>query len=117
MSIAAGELNRMIAIEQRGAVLDEANQSIDAWTAVPGLGALWARPLTANGMSSVRAAQEGIPVSPGRYSWRIRYRPVGITTDMRVNHKGMFFDIRDIRHDIEHHDWTDLVCELGGNDG
>lgn len=118
MSIPAGELNRLIAIEGRGTGVDDANQSVDtAWATVPGLGALWSRPLTTNGMAAVRAAEDGVPISPGRYSWRIRYRPVGITTAMRVNYKGTFFDIRDIRHDYERKQHTDLVCETGGNDG
>ena len=114
MSRAAGDRNRRIAIERHSTVMDEANQEIDGWEHVM---YRWARPLTATGMAAVRAQEDGIGLSPGRYSWRINYTPVGIDEGMRVNYKGMFFDIRDIRHDLANREHTDLVCEFGGNNG
>jgi len=117
MSIGAGELNRLIAIEGRTGATDEANQEIDDWSVVPGLGALWARPMTPNGMSTIGGGATGVPAAMSRYSWRIRYRPVGIDVGMRVNYKGQLFDIVDIKHDLDRRDWTDLVCTTGANNG
>lgn len=114
MSTGAGEYNRKIIIAERTATKDALNQPIDLWLPkyTP-----WAKILSATGMAAVRASQEGLPTVPTKYSFRIRYKPVGITTAMRVEYKGLFYDIRDIRHDHDRKDHTDLVCELGGNSG
>jgi SPP1 family predicted phage head-tail adaptor len=109
----AGSRNRKIQIQRKAEGFDAANQEVTGW--VPFLDR-WARPLTATGMAAVRAADTGVPMTPGRYSWRINYTP-SITEGMRVNYKGMTFDIRDIRHDLANREYTDLVCESGGNDG
>ena len=114
MSNNIGERNRLIVIEKRTAGKDAANQPIDVWEPVM---QRWGKPLTASGMSAVRSAQEGIPAAPSRYSWRINFTPTGIDVGMRVNYKGTFFDIRDIRHDFNTKDHTDLVCEQGGTNG
>lgn len=114
MSRAAGDRNRRIAIEVKSAGLDAANQEIETWSHVM---YRWARPLTATGMAAVRSIQDGVPMVPGRYSWRINYTPTGLHEGMRVNYKGMLFDIRDIRHDLANREYTDLVCEFGGNNG
>lgn len=114
MTLAAGDLNRRFAIEVPGATKDAANQPIKTWT--PFI-SVWGKILGANGMSAVRAAQEGVGIAPGRYSIRIRYRPTGLDVGMRAVYQGVFFDIKDIRHDFAGHDYTDLVCETGANDG
>ena len=109
-----GNRTRRILIERRTGAADAANQPIDAWEPVMGR---WGRPLTATGMSAVRAAEQGVQASPGRYSWEIAFTPEGIDVGMRVNYKGVIFDIRDIRHDYANRDYTHLVCEQGGNNG
>lgn len=114
MSMAAGELNRRIAILKRGVAVDGTNQQIGVLE--PYL-TLWARILGATGMAAVRAAQEGIALAPGRYSFRIRYRPTGVDAGMAVKYQEMVFDIVDVRHDLANHDYTDLVCETGANNG
>lgn len=114
MSNNVGERTRRIEIERRLMTVDAANQPIDAWELVM---RRWGRPLTSTGMSAVRAAEQGVPVALGRYSWDIRFTPVGIDVGMRINYKGTFFDIRDIRHDYANRAHTHLVCEQGGNNG
>jgi SPP1 family predicted phage head-tail adaptor len=115
MSRAAGEYTRKIKIAERGVEVDALNQPLDAWTIKF---QLWSKPRSKTGMSSVRAAEAGINASPTLYSFRINYRPTGITTAMRVEDgDGNLFDIREIIHDIANHEWTDLVCETGGNNG
>ena len=116
MSIAAGELNRRITIWAKTGAVDAANQPIEAWEPTPRF-TLWARIMSATGMAAVRAAQEGVALSPTKYSFRIRYRPTGIDTGMQVRYGDGKYDIRDIRHDHAGHEHTDLVCEIGGNNG
>ena len=110
----AGSFNRKLELQQRPAGVDGTNQPVDNWEHVR---YLRARPVGATGMSVIRSAEQGIAVGPGKYSWRIRYRPTGINEGMRVVYQGVIFDIIDVRHDYENHDWTDLVCETGGNRG
>ena len=114
MSRAAGDRNRLISIEKLTGAVDGANQEIEAWQFVI---KRWARILTATGMAAVRSSQQGIPLVPGRYSFRINYTPTGINEGYRVNDHGVFYDIRDIRHDHANREYTDLVCEHGGNNG
>lgn len=114
MSNNVGERTRLIHIEKRTAGKDAANQPIDVWEFVM---RRWGKPLTATGMSAVRSAQEGVPAVPGRYSWRVKFTPTGIDVGMRVNYKGVIFAIQDIRHDYANREYTDLVCEQGGNNG
>jgi SPP1 family predicted phage head-tail adaptor len=114
MSRAAGEYNRKIVIAEPGVAKDAANQPVEVWTPkfTP-----WAKVRGKTGMSSVRAAERGIPASPTAYSFRIKYKPVGITTAMRVEYGGKFYSIIELIHDVAEHEWTDIVCETGGNNG
>jgi SPP1 family predicted phage head-tail adaptor len=114
MSNNRGERNRLIQIERRSGDVDAANQPLDTWVLVM---ERWSKPLTSTGMAAVRAAEQGVPATPSRYSFRINYTPTGIDVGMRVNYKGTFFDIRDVRHDLSNREYTDLVCEQGGNNG
>lgn len=114
MSIAAGSLTRKLQIEQRSDEKDAANQPLDNW--IPFGRPVWGRPVGPNGMTVVRASHDGVPIAPGRYSWRIRFKPT-VTADMRVNYKGLIFSIVDVRNDFAEKEYTDLVCELGGNNG
>lgn len=113
MSLAAGELNRRIIIERPSGAVDAANQPTGAYVRVA---TRWARPLGKTGMATIRDAQPGIQVAPGMYSWRIRFDE-SFDTGMRVNYKGRYFDIKEIRHDFAGREYTDLVCEYGANNG
>ena len=117
MTTPAGTKTCKIAIQRRTGAVDTANQPLDEWENV--FPPIWAQPRSATGMAAVRAAQEGVAVSPSKVSWRINFRNVGIDNSMRVLHIefGIAYDIRDIRHDLERRQWTDLVCETGGNNG
>jgi len=114
MSIAAGEFNRKIALCAPGTGKDALNQPIKSWVpyATP-----WAKIMGATGMAAVRSAEDGVPIAAGRYSFRIRYRPVGVLTSHSVLFNGMYFDIADVRHDLAGQEYTDIVCELGASNG
>lgn len=114
MSNNAGERTCLVTIERHAPGVDAANQPVDVWEFVM---KRWARPLTASGMSAVRAAEQGVPAVLGRYSWRINFTPQGIDVGMRLNYKGTIFDISDVRHDYANKGYTDIVCEQGGNRG
>jgi len=112
----AGNLNRKITIQRRSQGQDDAGQPIDSWEdfAKP-----WAWVKTQSGVSASKSmtdAQDGVARSIVAYSFRIRYRP-SVTDDMRVVYGGMTFAIKQVRHDLAGHDWTDLVCEEGGSHG
>ena len=113
--LGAGSFSRKVEILRRTEVLDGTNQPV-AGDLEPYL-VLRARPVGDSGMAAIRAAESGIALSAGRYSWRVRYRPTGIDTGMVLRHAGILFDIKAVRHDFEHHDWTDIVCETGANIG
>lgn len=113
MSIDAGKLSSRIWILAPTKVRDELNQPLpDAYDP---LMRLWAQPAGASGMASIMQSrtEDGVPRELNSYSFRIRYRPHGITSDMRVldTDTNMLFNIKQIRHDLARRQWTDLVCE------
>lgn len=109
-----GNLNRRILIQKRTQVQDETGQVTDTWVDVVNP---WAWVKTQTGMGSLRNDQAGsVALSVVAYSFRIRYRP-SVTDDMRVVYGGLNFDIKQVRHDLAGHEWTDIVCEEGGNAG
>ena len=110
----AGKLNTLLQIEELTGVPDEVNQLVEAWTLFK---EVWGDIRGANGLGVIKES-EGVGKAISRYSIRIRYKPnAGINVGMRVNHHGEIFSIVQIQHDFAGRDWTDLVCELGGNDG
>lgn len=74
----------------------------------------WAQPKTSTGMASMSQSSEegGVGRSLVLYSYRVRYDPT-INANMFFEDKGIKFNIRQVRHDLERFDWTDLVCEAG----
>lgn len=117
--IRAGGKTRRLSIQRPVAGVDAANQPIDAWEEVE---RLWAQPRGLSGMGAIREQNGGMPATITRYSWRVNYRPTQITTDMRaveyVNGvAGTVYSITGLLHDHERREWTDIVCELGGNNG
>lgn len=114
MGLAAGKLNRLITIQQRGVTVDALNQPLPAWTT---LSVVHAHVLGATGMANIRqtaTSDEGLSREQNSYSFRIRYR-TDVTAKMRVMMDGEFYDIRQVRHDHANREWSDLVCEVGGN--
>lgn len=109
------KLPRRILIQRRVAGTDALNQPTGAWEDVR---SLWADPRGLAGMSVIKA---GLPVDVVDLSWRVRYRPTGVDVGMRVAHtRGgatVYYDIKSLRHDEANREWTDLVCQRGGNDG
>ncbi len=113
MALTAGDLNCKITIQRRTTGVDEIGQPLDTWEDVV---SVWADIRTTTGMGTITRMQENVPASVERYSIRIRYRE-GLNAGMRVVAAGQYFDIRQIRMDFAGRVWTDLICEVGGNDG
>lgn len=109
-----GKKNRLLLIQKKSDVRNAANQVIGGWNTML---TRWGEYRGDTGRSAIRAQETGVPLNINRVSWRINYTPVGITEDMRVNAKGVLYDIRGIRHDEQGRDYTDLICEQGGNNG
>lgn len=111
----AGELNRQIVIQSRDSGSDAAGQPVDTWTT---LATVWSKILGATGMGSIRqsANRDGVSVELNSYSFRIRYR-TDVDAAKRVVFDGNNYDVKQVRHDLAKREWTDLVCELGGNAG
>ncbi|THJ30944.1 head-tail adaptor protein [Lampropedia aestuarii] len=108
----AGKLNRRITIQTRRQGHDAAGQPLDGWGNDLKLWA-WVKAPTGSGMAN---AQEGVARSITSYSIRVRYRP-SLDNSMRVLLKGVAYDVRLVSHDHAGREWTDLLCEVGGNDG
>ncbi len=108
----AGKLNRLITVFQQTDKQDVTGQPLEEWFEFT---KLWAWPKTQTGMGVTRNASN-VAASINAYSFRVRYR-TDITDAMRVSYGGLIFDIKQVRHDIENLEWTDLVCQQGGVDG
>lgn len=111
----AGDLNRSITIQAKQSGVDAAGQPINTWTDVA---TVWANIKGETGMASIRKTlpRDGVSMSLDAYSFRIRFMD-GITAGMRVLYQGAAFDILQVRMDYADRVWTDLVCEVGRNDG
>lgn len=112
MTLAAGKLNRRILIQQRQAGYDEAGQPVQTWVDVV---TVWANVAGDAGLPTIRASG-ALPAPIKRYSFRIRFRE-GLDEGMRVVYGGQNFDVKAVRMDYAGREWTDLVVELGANDG
>lgn len=109
----AGTLNRRVTIQRPGEGFDEAGQPVTDWQDVA---TVWANIAGQTGMGTITRAQDGVGASIERYSIRIRYRE-GLDAGMRVVSGAQVFDVRQVRMDFDRREYTDLVCEAGGNDG
>ena len=112
MTLAAGKLNRRITIQQRVAGQDEAGQPVMTWTDVA---TVWANVAGATGLGTIKTGGD-VTAAIKRYSIRIRFRE-GLDEGMRVLLGTLPFDVKEVRMDYAGREWTDLVCEQGGNDG
>lgn len=112
MTLAAGKLNRRITIQQRVDGQDEAGQPVQTWQDVA---SVWANVSGANGLTTIKNAND-VTAAIKRYSIRIRFRE-GLDEGMRVLLGSTPFDVKEVRMDYAGREWTDLVCEQGGNDG
>lgn len=102
-------------LQARPNTTDEAGQPSGTWSTVRDI---WTNPRGSTGMGVVRGRAEGITVDVTVYSFRTRYNR-DITSAHRLLDPvdGSIFDIKTVHHDLERREWTDMVCEYGGNDG
>lgn len=112
MSVSSGKLTARITVQARESGQDEAGQPVLTWTDVM---SVWAQPAGDTGLGTIKSSGDlAVPIK--RYSFRIRFRE-GIDEGMRVVYGGENYDIKAVRMDFARREWTDLVCELGANDG
>ena len=117
MTEAAGEYNKLITIAHKVGTRNAANQLVNVW--VPFGHRRWAKAIGQSGMGVVRmaaATDAGVEMSANNYVWRLRHTEA-ITADMRVEYRGVIYDIKQVKQDMQRGLWTDLVCETGFNDG
>lgn len=110
--LSAGSLNRRILIQKRAEGTDEAGGPLLTWDDVA---TVWANVAGDTGLATIRASGD-LPAPIKRYSFRIRFRE-GLDEGMRVVYGGQNFDIKAVRMDYAGREWTDLVAEIGANDG
>lgn len=110
-----GKKNHKLLIQAKQGVRNEYNQVVDIWTTAM---ERWGNYSAPTGRGAIRnAALEGVPVNVTQCSWNINYTPEGITQGMRVNKKGVLYDIVGVHHDHNTKKDTYLVCTQGGNHG
>ncbi len=107
-----GALNRRATIQRRADGEDAAGQPLLTWVDVA---TVWANVAGATGLAMIKSVGD-VPAAIKKYSIRIRFRE-GLDEGMRVVLDGVPFDVQQVRMDYDGRQWTDLVCEQGGNDG
>lgn len=108
----AGTLNRKVTIQKLTTTLDEYGEPTgpNIWVDVA---TVWSSIKHASGMETVKS---GVDVSVVKASIRIRRR-TDVTAGMRVLCDGKVYDIRAVLDDVAGRVYTDLVVELGANQG
>jgi SPP1 family predicted phage head-tail adaptor len=109
--VKAGSLRNQIVLQSRDNGTDDAGQPVQTWTT---LATVWADIRGANGLNAIKASLDGVEINA--YSFRIRYR-TDVDAAKRVVFNGQNFDVKQVRHDHARKEWTDLICEVGGNAG
>ena len=107
-----GKLNRRVTIQQLVSGQDAAGHPVQTWTDVA---TVWANVAGDTGLRTIKNAGD-VTAAIKRYSIRIRFRE-GLDEGMRVLLGAVPFDVKEVRMDYAGREWTDLVCEQGGNDG
>lgn len=108
----SGTLRHPITIQSRATGADAAGQPLLTWATTA---TVWANVMGLTGMGAITYSGDVAAAIKG-YSFRIRFLE-GLDEGMRVVYNGVNFDVRQVRMDYAGRDWTDLVCETGGNDG
>jgi len=118
MTFSAGELDRLIRIEERGGGQDAIGQPSGPWSLV---GEIWAGIANETGLGAIRSSAQGnLQASIARYSFKVRFaeaRELGIDAGMRILHDDAVFDVRGVTRDYQDRDAAFIICEQGGNDG
>lgn len=103
--LAAGDLNRLVAIRRPTGAVDAANQPTGA---MEDFVSVWASIRGSSGMGVVKGSADA-PISS--YSVRVRHR-TDITTGMQAVLGTIIMEIEEVRQDHAGRAWTDLVCRV-----
>jgi SPP1 family predicted phage head-tail adaptor len=101
----AGQLDKLVSIQQQSSVQDDAGQPVKTWSEVT---QAWADVRSMSGLATIKADAY---VSTFKASVRIRYRD-GIKPGMRVVHGATVYDIKAVPPDSGRREFLDLVCEV-----
>lgn len=109
-----GQYRHRISIEYKETAQDsETGEQTYIWQTLPGFESVPARFLTGQGGES-----DAADTKTGRSSARIAFRwQPGITEEMRVNHNGVFYDIKSIDYDSTGRREIRIVGQTGMTDG
>lgn len=110
MSLAAGKLNCRVTIQCNKSSTGEFGEPVTAWADVA---QVWASIAHKSGLETIKS---GADISIVQASIRIRYRE-DVTAAMRVVYRNAIYDIRAVLRDVTRHEYCDLICEQGANDG
>lgn len=113
MSIAAGQLDRRVTIQQRAAGVDTYGQPSTTWET---LATVWAWVKAPSGASLAERVAADRQASLVTYSVRIRYR-ADVTAGMRLLVGSDTWDIDSVVIDHARREYVDLVCVVGGGNG
>lgn len=108
-----GKRNRLVTIQRRESQTDASNFPIDSWVIHK---KKWVEFAGQTGMGSVRSGATngtGIAGTQNIYSLRGSY-DTSITQDMRVEYRGSYFEIKEVRHDIARRQYSDIVVIANG---
>jgi SPP1 family predicted phage head-tail adaptor len=94
LSISAGELDKRIKIQERTGDVNELNEPLDTWTT---LRTEWAKIETLSGQEKMIANQ----TNASSTHMITKYFTSPLTTKMRIEFKGRFFDINSIENVME----------------
>lgn len=114
MSLAAGSLSRkLVILAPIDGAVDALGMPIKGDAGLELFLTLWGNPKSQTGMGVI-GSSEGVDTALNAYSWRVRYNPTIKRNMVAVEvDTAEIFNIVDVRHDRDRHDWTDLVCQVG----
>jgi SPP1 family predicted phage head-tail adaptor len=108
--VRAGTLTDWITIQDRQDAQDAAGEPIAAWVDVATCKA------DVRYLRGLEAIRSDAPVSIVKASVRIR-RGTVVTAAMRVMHGATILNVQAALPGGDHHEYVDLVCEAGANEG
>lgn len=109
----AGKLNKRIAIQQKISARDAAGGDVYEWQNIHDTPTVWAEKVDRSGLQGFESGQD---LSKVTARFRIRYRE-DIEPSMRVVYKDKFYAIQYVLDLTGTHDFIELMCETGANDG
>ncbi|KQT37681.1 head-tail adaptor protein [Methylophilus sp. Leaf414] len=110
----AGELNQKITIQKNQITKGGLGGKVKTWSVW--LEKVSAKKVNLSGNEREATALGGV-VGEARSVFTIRYRPGLTTTDYRILHKGLIYNLKHINNFEEKSRWLVITCDTGGTNG